>query len=164
MTSRWVASSDVHLLPAGAVMRLLLQAQLLGGRAHVAAWRDFWEQEGEPEGRRCSRAPPPVAVGDNQLPVLRRQRPFGPPWFLGVVAGGVAARLAAVGVVAVRRRMAAGGGGCSGDQAAAAFHVRRLAVRVAVLLVDVQAQFPPLPRLQHFRLHLAVGWWGEGRG
>lgn len=40
----------------------------------------------------------------------------------------------------------------SGDTAA--FNVRRLAVGVAVPLVNVLTQFPPLPLLQHLRLHL----------
>lgn len=36
----------------------------------------------------------------------------------------------------------------------AALDVRRLAVSVAVLLINVLTQLPPLPLFQHLRLHL----------
>lgn len=47
----------------------------------------------------------------------------------------------------------------SGDTAA--FNVWRLAVCVAVLLINVLTQFPPLPLFQHLRLHLREEVMGE---
>lgn len=77
-----------------------------------------------------------------------------------VLFGGSRAGRAAVRLGKARRVAALVAGGVVVDVGeiargdAAALDVGRVAVGVAVLLVDVLSQFPPLPLFQHLRLHL----------
>lgn len=114
-------------------LRTLLQAGVLCGGAHATAGASPW-QEGEPQGASAlglPSLPRPVAVADNESAVLLGRG--------GVSASFVEAWRVA-GVIGI-------GGVADGD--AAAPDVRRVAMGVAVLLVDVLAQLPPLPLFQH---------------
>lgn len=142
MTANGQFSLDVGLVSfraALSTLRLLLQAHVLRGGAHVAAG-DSGQQEGEPA---LGPSALPAAVGDHKLTVLRRRLSL-----CFVEARRVTTRVAGVVVVEVRQV-------ARGD--AAALDVRRLAVSVAVLLINVLAQLPPLPLFQHLRLHLMDG-------
>lgn len=153
-----MSSSDtcfVSLLWVRAVLRPILQTDVLC-RAAAPAGGASLRWEGELQGLSIfgrSGFARPVAVGDHQ-----------PAVFLSG-AGRVA-----VGLVGPRRVIAwvAGvvvlkvGQVPGGD--AAALDVRRLAVGVAVFLVDVLPQLPPLPLFQHLGLNLRGDWSGEAQG
>ena len=143
-------TSDITLLSFHAVcaaLHLPLQAHVLGGRADVTGGASM-QEEGEPQGVSAlarSAFLCPIAVGNHQLVVLlRRGRARG--LSVGLVeARRVTAGLAGVVFMGIRQ-IACGN--------TAALQVWRLAVGMAVLLVNVLAQLPPLPLFQHLRLHL----------
>lgn len=91
--------------------------------------------------------PCPVAKGDNEFAVLLSCSGAN-----RAAVGFVEARPVNIWVTGV-------GHIASGDTAA--FNVWRLAVCVAVLLINVLTQFPPLPLFQHLRLHLREEVMGE---
>lgn len=81
-----------------------------------------------------------IPAGDNQSVVLLRCN-------RGLSVSFVEAWRVTTGIVFMDIRQIACGNTATLD-------VRRLAVSVAVLLVNVLTQFPPLPLFQHLRLHL----------
>lgn len=135
-------SSDVRLLSFHTVcvaLHLLLQTHVLCGSADMTAGASV-QQEGELQGVPAlgsSAFLRPVAVGDDQSAVPLRCGSF-------VEARRVATGVA--GIVFMEIQIARGD--------TAALDVRRLAVGVAVLLINVLTQLPPLPLFQHLRLHL----------
>lgn len=138
-------SSDVRLLSFHTVcvaLHLLLQTHVLCGSADMTAGASV-QQEGELQGVSAlggSAFLRPVAVGDHQSAVLLRCGSF-------VEARRVATGVA--GIVFMQIRQIARGDTATLD-------VRRLAVGVAVLLINVLTQLPPLPLFHHLRLHLGV--------
>lgn len=89
--------------------------------------------------------PRPVAVGDDQSAVL-----LGCCGARGCPVCFVEARRVAAGVAGVVVMEI----GQIASGYAAALDVRRVAVGVAILLINVLTQLPPLPLFQHLRLHL----------
>lgn len=92
--------------------------------------------------------PRPVAVGDNQSAVFLRCRGARGCPVSFVEARRVAARVAGVVVMGI---------GQITSGYAATLDVRRVAVGMAVLLINVLTQLPPLPLFQHLGLHLRDG-------
>lgn len=129
-------SSDAGLLS----FLLLLQAHVLCGGAGLAGGGRL-QQEGEAQA--ASGRPAlltPVSVGDHQPPVVLRRSGAQGSSVGFAEARRVPAGLA--GVVFMEKEQV----GC-GDTAT--LDVRRLAVRVAVLLINVFTELPPLPLFQH---------------
>lgn len=146
--SSW--SSDAGLLSfqrTWAALRSLLQTHLLGGSADMTG-TSVWQNGELPTVSAFgwpALVPRSVAVGHNQAAVLFRGG--GALWPLVSFAEARRVTAGLTGIVLIKIGQIA-----SSD--AATLDVRRVAVCVAVLLIYVLSQLPPLPLFQHLWLHL----------